>query len=235
VPFENATIACINRRSLLAWSGAALAANATATGAQAASPSSPMAAASGNDALAFQVYRNGSPIGSHTITVDRSGNGLRVHIAADFRVCFGFITLFRYRLRALEEWQDGQFMALDSSTDSNGRLYQVRARRHSAGICITALGAADQMVGGQTLPLTHWSQADMHAPVFNPQTGKMLPDIARCTGPGLVRMENGQQISATGYRLGSTMAMQDWYDQTGRWAALDARAPDGSAITYRRA
>ena len=159
----------VTRRGLLAG-GAALTATAALP---AAAP----------DTVAFQVARNGSLIGTHTLRSERRGPALRVHIAADFRVGFGFITLFRYHHQALEYWQDGQFMALDTATNSNGKLFHVHAERTPSGIAIQAADLPDRVVAGTALPLTHWAQAAMHAPLFNPQTGEMLPETARRKAP----------------------------------------------------
>jgi hypothetical protein len=184
--------------------------------------------------LAFKVARNGADIGTHTLKFDRSGTTLRAHIAADFRIGFGFITLFRYKHRALEEWRDGQFVALDTETDSNGKQFHVHAQRIATGIAIQATGLADQLVSTDTLPLTHWAQAAMHAPVFNPQTGKMLHEVARPQGTGTIKLASGQPIQATRYALAGEAPIEDWYDTAGIWAALNATAADGSTISYRR-
>jgi hypothetical protein len=184
--------------------------------------------------LSFDVSRNGSKIGTHTLHFERTANTIRVHIAADFHIGIGFITLFRYRHRALEEWQDGHFSALDSNTDSNGNQYSVEARRTEQGVSIRATHLADTLAPANALPLTHWSQAAMQAPLFNPQNGELLHETARPAGVGTVQLASGKPIPATRYTLAGKLPMADWYDTGGLWAALDATAQDGSAITYRR-
>jgi hypothetical protein len=224
---DDAPRLALTRRSLLAG-GAAVAACPTIAIAAARFPDPAL------PDLTFKVARNGHDIGAHTLRFDRSGNSLRVHIAADFRIGLGFITLFRYRHRGLEEWRDGQFVALDTETDSNGSKFHVHAQRTNGGIAIQATGLPDQLVSGDALPLTHWSEAAMRAPVFNPQTGKMLHEIVRPEGIGTITLASGQPIQAKRYAMAGEAPIEDWYDTSGTWAALNATAADGSAIAYRR-
>jgi hypothetical protein len=212
----------LQRRHLLAG-GAALACIGSA---RAAMPS--------DGTLAFQVSRNGSVIGTHTLKFAQSGSSLTVRIAAEFRVHFGPITLYRYRHQGVEQWQDGAFAALDTQTDDNGTLFEVHAHRSDAGVLIQATNLPDQVAPHDTYPLTHWAEAAMGARLFNPQTGKLLHETAQPNGSGLVALANGARIEATRFALAGEAPIEDWYDSTKRWAALDAVGRDGSRITYRR-
>jgi hypothetical protein len=185
--------------------------------------------------LAFDVRRNGHAIGTHTLKFTRAGARLTVAIEARFRIGLGPITLFRYTHRGEEVWHDGQFQSLATETDDNGTPHQVRAQRTAGGIAIRATGQPDVVAPVSALPLTHWAQAAMHAPLFNPETGKLLDETARPCGPGSVTLADGKAISATGYTLAGEAPIKDWYDVNGNWAALDATGKDGSAIAYRRA
>jgi hypothetical protein len=186
------------------------------------------------DRIAFAVTRNGSAIGSHTLTFQRAGQDLRVLIEAKFHVGFGPITFFRYEHRGVEQWRNGQFVSLQTDTNENGRIFRVRAERRAAGVAIAATNLADQLAPATALPLTHWAQQAMHAPLFNPQTGKILAETARPIGQGTVELANGKPIAATGYTLAGEAPIKDWYDTAGTWAALDAVGKDGSQIAYRR-
>ena len=123
---------------------------------------------------------------------------------------------------------------LETDTNDNGTPYRVRARRVAGGILIQATGLADQMAPENALPLTHWAIAAMDAPLFNPQTGKMLREEAQKRGLSTVRLADGTPIQATGYALAGEAPIEDWYDRQLVWAALNGRGKDGSAIAYRR-
>jgi hypothetical protein len=186
------------------------------------------------DSLAFQVSRNGSQIGTHRIDFTRDITAVTARIRADFRVGFGFITFYRYHHQGTEQWQGGQFQSLDTATNDNGKHFQVRARRVAGGILIQATGLPDQMAPANALPLTHWAIAAMDAPLFNPQTGKMLREEAQKRGLSTVALADGTRITATGYDLAGEAPIEDWYDKNQIWAALNGRGKDGSAIAYRR-
>jgi hypothetical protein len=186
------------------------------------------------DRIAFDVTRNGRAIGTHTLTFIRAGQDLRVLIEASFRVGFGPITFYRYEHRGEERWQNGRFVSLRTDTNDNGRIFQLRAQRGPAGVAIRATDLADQTAPETALPLTHWAQQAMQAPLFNPQTGKILAETARPIGRGTIVLANGKPIAASGYTLEGETPIKDWYDTAGAWAALDAVGKDGSAIAYRR-
>jgi hypothetical protein len=196
-------------------------------------------------ALAFQGSRNGSPIGKHTLNFAQDGarvgapnlasNGTTtVHIEADFRVGFSFITLYRYHHAGIESWRDGQFQSLETTTNDNGTAFQVSARRTTSGILIRATGLPEYVAPPDALPLTHWAIAAMTAPLFNPQTGRLLREVVRPRGQGTTCLANGKPIRATRFALGGEAPIEDWYDASSVWTALDARGKDGSNITYRR-
>ncbi len=187
------------------------------------------------ESLVFRVSRNGTQIGSHRVDFSTSNGALTAHIDAAFTVGFGFITLYRYHHQAQEIWRDGSFQSLTSTTNDNGKLFTVNATRTQTGILIRATGLADQLVPANALPLTHWAIAAMGAPLFNPETGKMLHEAATPRGAGTVQLADGTAIPATGYALGGEAPIEDWYDKSQIWAALNGRGKDGSAITYRRA
>jgi hypothetical protein len=197
-------------------------------------PAAARAGAPPTDSLNFQVSRNGSPIGTHVLAFSRSGGDLTVHIDAAFRVGFGFITFYRYHHVGVERWRDGVFESLETTTNDNGRHFRVQARRVAGGVAIQATGVPDQLVAGDALPLTHWAMAAMTAPLFNPETGKMLRETAQPRGAGMVRLADGTPIRATGFTLKGEAPIEDWYDESRVWAALDAVGQDGSRITYRR-
>jgi hypothetical protein len=191
-------------------------------------------AAAAPGALTFEVRRNGAAIGTHALTFSRGAGRVCVAIDAQFRVGLGPITLFRYTHRGEEIWQDGQFLSLVTETNHNGTLYRVRAERTAGGISIQAAGQPPVLAPAGTLPLTHWAQAAMHTRLFNPETGQLLAETARASGPGSVALADGRAIPATAYTLAGEAPIKDWYDAGGNWAALDAVGKDGSAIAYRR-
>jgi hypothetical protein len=55
--------------------------------------------------LAFRVFRNDSPLGTHSLVFQRRGEAVSVAIAVDYVVRIGPIPVFRYTLRGAENWR----------------------------------------------------------------------------------------------------------------------------------
>ncbi len=185
--------------------------------------------------LSFEVLRRGSVIGHHIVRIERAGSRVTAHIDVHIRVGFGPFTFFRYQHQGVEQWRDGQFAALDTTTNDNGKPLCLSARRRADGIEVRNQTGARTRLAADALPLTHWNMACMHTPLFNPQNGKMLDAQARLQGSGSVPLANGQLVAATCYAINGTAPIDDWYDHTRTWTALRARVKDGSDLLYRRA
>jgi len=183
--------------------------------------------------LAFEAWRGGKRIGRHTLDFDGDDKNFAVRIEADFAVSLGPITLFRYRMQAVETWRGGRFAELTSRTVTNGRQEQATAIRGPDGVWVRTAKGARKLPPG-VLPLTHWNEAAFAAPLFNPETGAAMREtVARQPGQTLT-LPDGRPITATRYALAGDANIVDWYDAAGVWRALSAKAPDGSRIDYRQ-
>jgi len=185
--------------------------------------------------IAFNVFRHGSHIGTHTLNFTNEPDGFSVQIAVEFKVGLGFITLFRYQMEATERWRDGQFTELTSTTDHNGTRLEVHALRKGDDLVIDATKITSYTVPPGTLPLTHWNRAQMQTPLFNPETGKIGHEKVTDAGIAPVPMPgSGAPDSGRHYILTGDARIEDWYDGES-WIALSAIAKDGSTVLYQRA
>lgn len=183
--------------------------------------------------LRFAVFRNGGRIGEHVMTFDGRSGETRVRTQVEMVVKLGPVPVYRYRHSADEQWSGGRFASLASSTDGNGRVTRVEARRTTTGVVIE--GSNGRIAGPPTLaPLTHWNAEVLGGPLFNPQEGKLLSLSVRRGLVERVRLASGQSIDARRWSLRGEIQIDDWYDEGGVWAALKGRLADGSTIEYRR-
>ena len=176
----------------------------------------------------FKVFRKGQQIGTHSVSISGSGGDLTAVTEAEMTVKIGPITALRYRHTATEVWKGGRFATLKTRTDSNGKIETVDARG----------GAIDSSHGRFTapanaVPFSHWNRACMSAPLFNPQTGKVMRLLVTPRGEGSVPTASGS-IRATRYSITGEAKVEDWYDASGAWAALSGTVKDGSVLEYRR-
>ncbi len=192
------------------------------------------AAVPGTGRLAFQVRRNGSPVGTHVLEFTSSGEELRVSVAVDIAVGLGPIVLFRYRLRGTEVWRGGRFQQADFTTNNDGKPAFMRARRTAEGVAVEGSDGPAYLAPPDALPATHWNPAEHDAPMVNPQDGKLFNPVVARTDLVPMPLPDGTTLPARRFSLTGEPEMQLWYDAADTWCALRAPGKDGSAITYHR-
>lgn len=218
----------LTRRRLIKRSGALIAAATPLVAATAAvTPISP-------GRLRFDVFRNDSMIGQHVIDLTRDGEALRAAIDVRIVVAFGPITLYRYTHSVREEWRDGKFVRMESTTNDDGTNHSVRAERTADGIAVRTGSGTLTMMPLTTIPLTHWNYLCMSTPLFNPQTGDQVLAQVRPRGEESVALADGRAIRARRYSVSGDVVLDDWYDEANTLAAIRSIGSDGSTISYRR-
>lgn len=183
--------------------------------------------------LVFEVWRGRSRIGRHTVSFSGGPEDFSIAIEAVMNVGLGPISLFRYHHQALETWRGGVFSELTSRTTTNGRREQLSALNTPAGVAVKTL-RGERLLPASSLPLTHWNPHALTAPLFNPETGEAMRERVTRQAGQTARLADGRAIPATRYALSGDADLSDWYDAGGAWAALLAKAKDGSMIDYRR-
>lgn len=184
------------------------------------------------DEINFEVRRNGTPVGSHTVRFVREGD--RVKTATRFEVAVDvlFITAYRYVYESTATWRDGCLLALDARTDDDGDESVVRVRRSGdrlifTGPSGTASAAADQ------LPSEHWDAGVLaRNAVINTITGRLNAVDIRRIGTEQVREADGETIAAGHYAYSGELRNEVWYDAEGRWVKMRFAGDDGSIIDY---
>jgi hypothetical protein len=184
--------------------------------------------------LSFVVLRNGDKIGEQAMSFDEAGGELTARTACELMVKLGPIPVYRYRHEATEHWSQDRFVSLQTQTNDNGKLIRVSAERDGDRIQIAPAGGAPLTAPPQTLPFTHWNRKISGAPVFNPQDGKLLREVAEGPTPGMVKLASGASIAASKVVFRGDAQIEDWYDEAGVWTGLVGRLKDGSTVEYRR-
>ncbi len=221
-------IAVLTRRRVMVGSGA-LAAGAAPRGAPAAVTSVPPGL------LRFDVFRNDSLIGQHVINLTRDGAVLLASIDVRLVITLGPIALYRYTHTVREQWRDGLFERMESNTNDDGTIHDVRAERTPEGVVVRTGNGKRVVMSAAMIPLTHWNYLCMSVPLFNPQTGEQVRPQVLEHGEESVSLADGRAIRARRYSLTGDVALDDWYDEAHSWVALRTTGRDGSAIAYRRA
>lgn len=193
-----------------------------------------MAAADYPARLAFAAIRNGKRIGEHRLSFETAGEALTVRTRAEMAVKIGPVTVYRYLHEAVERWRGDRFESLESATNSGGKRESVKAARTDGGVLIRAGGQPPATGPAGMLPFTHWNVAVARAPLFNPQTGKILRQATQVLGPGPVLQADGRSITARRITFTGDASIDNWYDAADVWVGLKGKLDDGSIMEYRR-
>lgn len=211
----------IGRRSMIAWI-AAIPASASAA---LPIPMTPR--------TAFRVVRNGSAIGQHVLSFAGEASRLTVQIAVDLAVGFGPITLYRYRHRATERWENGRVVGFEAETNDDGAVSTVVMRRDGNALAVESSAAGRYRAPPDALPATHWNRRMLDGPFINTQTGELLrPSVVRT---GVQPLPWSPQRRAERYVLSGDVELETWYDASHTWLGLSFRGRDGSSIHYELA
>lgn len=165
----------------------------------------------------FKVYRNGSEIGYHRIDLKREDNRITADIDILLEVGVGPITLYRYRHKNREEWEDGQFVRFQSETDDDGDPYAVLAERRGDVIRIEREHDDDYETDDLTLlPTTYWNPETVNRRrLIDTQKGRIF-DVGIDRGTWQ-RIDPGiGPVEARRYRMSGDLSLDLWYDRTPR-------------------
>lgn len=181
----------------------------------------------------FGVYYGERRIGTHRYEIVQGETTARVSSQVDLTYKLLFVTVYDYTHRATELWQDGCLIALNSTTDDNGRSYAVEASRDVAGPTMTGVQTerSTPLSGDCPASFAYWDLNRLdRSMLINTQTGKSTP--ANLVREG-IDQRNGE--ATVRYRLEAEGLgpMHLWYTRDGgRWVGLETRR-DGTTLQYR--
>jgi hypothetical protein len=175
--------------------------------------------------IAFEVLRDGAPIGLHRVSFASAGDTLTVRIAIDLEVKVAFLTIYRYRHRSIESWRGGLLVGLETTTDDNGAVSTVRARATAGGLAVEGSGGSF-LAPADTLPTSYWRE-DMarRSRLLDTQRGVLI-DVAS------QRLDDPGRTGRT-YRLTGGLDAEIGYGPAGDWRTLRFSAR-GADIEYTR-
>jgi len=188
--------------------------------------------------IIFDVYRNGgTEFGTHEVIFEREGGDVIARSTIRLRAGFGPITAFRYEHDATERWSDGRLMSLSSRTLKDGDTYEVEARYEDGQISVQGedpdAGAVSLTLPGDILSSSHWHgyPPDM-AEMLNTEHGTVMETVVEDLGMTQIEGDGGM-IDVRHIRLSSSLVVDLFYDENGRWAGCQFEAR-GQTVRYVR-
>ena len=154
--------------------------------------------------LAFNVLRDGKPIGTHVIKITPEAHGYSVGVDLRLRVTFGPITVFRYSHESREEWKDGQLISLKAKTRENGDEYSVLSVKSPAGLMARGEDGS-VLLPSDILTTTYWNRVTVEkSQMLDTQSGKIVN--YEVEGP-----VHDPQLNAEKFRLTGDLTLDLWY------------------------
>lgn len=200
-------------------------------------PDLPMLPGAGEE-IVFDVYRNGrTRFGTHSVRFQRDGGDLLADVSIELRAGLGPVTVFRYEHQSIERWRNDQLVGFSGRTLKDGETYTVQAVATPTGLDVDGRDPDGDPVMAEyapgLLPSSHWRgyPAGLEA-IFNTEHGTLMETEVVYMGEDLIEADGGQ-IRAHRYRLSSSLTVDLWYDENGRWAGCEFEAR-GQVVRYVR-
>ncbi|TAN55065.1 MAG: hypothetical protein EPN26_05885 [Rhodospirillales bacterium] len=203
----------------------------------------PLPALAAMDTLDYTVLRDGSPIGRHTVKVERNGARTLVSINSDIEVKVLFVSAYRFVQKSTEEWENGKLVRLVSKTHDDGPDYDLSVATASDGLSVTAAksvkGKAETAENGgasaapQTvLPASLWNPETVRqSSLLNTIHGKVMSVTVAEQGKEPVAVK-GASIPASHYAIRGELERDLWIDAEGNVVQYQFKDRTGSQISY---
>lgn len=182
--------------------------------------------------IRFDVRRNGTPVGSHTVSFTREGGKIATATRFEVAVDVLIFTAYRYVYASQGTWSGGCLVGLTAAVDDNGKESAVRVRQ-DGGVLSVAGPLGEAVADRRTLPTEHWDYAVVGAAaVINTITGRVNRVNIAAAGTETVQTADGRALTARRYVYRGELDNEVWYDAKGRWVKMRFPGADGSTIEY---
>jgi hypothetical protein len=180
----------------------------------------------------FEITRNGDPIGTSTIEIDRTGADVTVTTTTDLAVDVLFFTAYQFKQTTTERWNNGHLVSLNSTTDNNGTRHKVAVRSNGDQLLLT-LDGPTRPLDNNIVPSTLWNPEFLrHSVVLDVQDGNIMRVSVTDNGADTLDL-GGEEIHGHHYAIKARYSEDVWYDNRGRLVRVKVIGPDGSVIIYK--
>ena len=184
------------------------------------------------DKIVFNVFRKGTPIGTHQVTFRRDGEDIVAETRFDISIKILVIPVYSYQYRSRERWRYGKLISLKAKTNDNGEVSDLNVERANGFLVLSGSGGTFTVVG-DLYPTTHWNSGTIRSTqVINTITGKINNVELKNHGIADVATTHGK-IQATHFAYQGDLLTEVWYDSAGKWVKMRFPGKDGVMIEYK--
>ena len=180
----------------------------------------------------FAVMRNGAQIGTNTIRFAHDEGGTTVRMVTHIKVGIAFLTLYRFDQTESERWADGRLLAMDATTDDNGKIHRASAASRDGRIVVQCDGKVSATVP-DIVPFSLWNPALMAQNVaLDTRDGDLEAIKVQDLGEQSVVVQ-GHMRHAHRYQIVATFPKDVWYDDNSQLVRVELKCSDGYTILYQ--
>jgi hypothetical protein len=182
--------------------------------------------------VTYDVWREGSKVGTHSVEFRREGDRLIVHTRIRIKLKLLFVTVYRFDHDAVEDWVDGKLIRYVARTDDNGarrNVLLVRVGQELQGNC----NAERLLLPGDMIPGSLWNPATIdQKQLIEPTKGQAR--AVRIFDRGLERVKSGSRTVPTRhYSITGDLVREVWYGPDGEVVQAVYVAKDDTLLTFR--
>jgi len=191
----------------------------------------PEAHAAPSNKLDYTVLRDGSEVGSHSISFERSGDTTTLNIATKIAVKVVFVTVYRFEHVAQETWKGDRLVSLQSKTNDDGTAHHVEATAGEGALVVNG-DTKGQRVDSSIVPGSLWNiRAVKQSLLLNSLDGTQMQVSVKDVGDERIKVRGASAV-AHHYRITGGLARDVWYDASQTLVRMQFAAKDNSTIVY---
>lgn len=184
------------------------------------------------DKIIFDVFRKGSPVGTHEVNFSRDGDDIIANTRFEVTIKILIVPVYSYIYTSKERWRDGKLISLKADTNDNGDLSNLIVSRKNDVLSFSGSGG-EFIASGNLYPTTHWNSGVIGSTqVINTITGKINDVELQNRGVAVIETQYGN-IQATHFAYQGDLTTEVWYDKSGKWAKMRFPGKDGVMIEYK--
>ena len=167
--------------------------------------------------LQLNVFRQGSPIGTHVIRFSQAGGTLQVASEVDLRVKVAFITVYSYRQTSNDDWEDEVLVRSRIQTNDNGKDTSVEAEARDGKLAVQGPAGSYTTPLGAMTDISFWNEAITRGPALvDSQSAELIKIQVEAATRERIEVR-GQPIEARRFAMTGTKGRSGtvWYDDTG--------------------
>jgi uncharacterized protein DUF6134 len=182
--------------------------------------------------ITYDVWREGSKIGTHSVDFRRNGDKLTVHTRIRIEVKLLLVTVYRFEHDAEEDWVDGKLIRFAAKTDDNGTDRDVLLER-TGGELRGHYNKEQAVLPGNLIPGSLWNPATVdQTQLIEPVKGRAKTVAVIDRGMEKIDLPAGP-IRAHHYSITGDLRREVWYGDDGEVVQAAYAAKDGSLLTFK--